>query len=384
MRRALPALVLVLGALGPLGCPEDTALVGGCLDDAECVSQNGPGWICSDQFNPSRCECTTDSACGKGAFCNDAGQCQADVGCYTNDECAVDQFCDATNRQCIEDGKGKCTSDLQCPIGELCDVVSHYCVSGCREAGDCPLGMVCRCPDGAAACEAPAIGECRAHPPDDDTLALCDDDTFCRWGEFCLYDDTVEDTVCVAADGPYCDPCTTGAGQGLSLCGTDAANYCLVDTSVPGGLGSYCGVACDQEADCPNGFGCHFVVILTQALCSVDTDCPATGGACTTDADCPGGRCDPTEERCAGKCAGHEGGAAGTGYCSCVQDLDCPQDTCDTQERVCGLTRTPCMLDGSECRGQLSCVNINGVGGCVIGKNCAPDEGISCAMVRTQ
>ncbi|RMG17178.1 MAG: hypothetical protein D6729_09480 [Deltaproteobacteria bacterium] len=351
-------------------CPEDPGFVGGCVNDAQCVEQNGPGFICSKDFNPPLCLCTTDSACAEGEFCNAAGTCQPRVGCFTNDDCPEDLFCDRNNDQCIE--KNRCTSDLHCPIGTLCNLVTFRCEPGCRVNGDCPLRQVCRCPEDDPECE---VGRCKSD--------LCDDQSFCGLKELCELDPEIGDTVCVEdTRGPYCRQCERTPGQGLSGACDAPANYCLVDTSIPGGRGSFCGVDCSEGQPCPNGFGCHYVVILTQALCSRDEECPATGAACETDDDCPGGRCDAQSGRCAGRCIGSEGGAGGTGFCSCVQDLDCPQDTCDVTDRVCGLTRKPCQVDGNQCRGQLSCVNINGVGGCVIGRNCAPDEGITCAEVR--
>lgn len=372
---SLAAVVLALSGVVLSGCPQDPTLVGGCVDDQQCVKENGPGWVCSKKFSPKRCTCTTDSACGTNEFCNAAGDCQAQVGCYTNDDCPTGLICDTSNNHCIE--KNHCTSDIECPIGSLCNLVTFRCEPGCHVDGDCPLKQVCRCPQSDPKC---AIGQCKT--------GLCDDKSFCAYKQLCEQDPNIGDSVCVTdTRGPYCSQCQLGAGQGLALC-DQPGNYCLVDTSIPGGMGSYCGVDCSQGQPCPNGFGCDYVVILTQSLCGVDADCPPTGGTCTTDADCPGGRCaiaaGDTTGRCAGKCVGSEGGAAGTGFCSCVQDADCPQDTCDPTNRVCGLTRAPCQLDGTQCAGQLSCVNINGVGGCVIGKNCAPVDGVTCAMVRGQ
>jgi len=365
--------LLALGGSFASGCPKDTVLVGGCVDDAQCISQNGEGFFCSDKFQPKVCLCTTDSACGQGAFCNRAGTCQPRVGCETNAECPDQSFCDTQQNQCIEESR--CTSDLHCPIGTLCNLVTFRCEPGCHVNGDCPLTQVCRCPIDQPDCDK---GLCKA--------GLCDDQSFCNYAELCELDPAVSDTVCTPdTRGPYCEQCQLSAGSGLSLCDAPG-NYCLVDTSIPGGRGSFCGVDCAAGQACPNGFDCDFIVILTQALCGVDEDCQPTGGICAGDADCPGGRCaiaaGASEGRCAGVCVGSEGGAAGTGFCSCIQDTDCPLDTCDTTSRSCGLTRAPCQLGGDQCRGQLSCVNVNGIGGCVIGKNCAPIDGVSCAEVR--
>ncbi|MFW6369111.1 MAG: hypothetical protein ACOC0J_00835, partial [Myxococcota bacterium] len=134
------ALLLLASLLS--ACPDDTELVGGCLDDAECVETHGPGFYCSDRYSPSQCLCDSDTACGPGEFCNQAGICQASVGCYTNEDCPEDSVCDTLQNRCIQEGR--CTSDLHCPIGEVCDELTNECRIGCRISGDCPLGQACR------------------------------------------------------------------------------------------------------------------------------------------------------------------------------------------------------------------------------------------------
>jgi hypothetical protein len=78
---------------------------------------------------------------------------------------------------------------------------------------------------------------------------------------------------------------------------------------------------------------------------------------------------------CAGRCDVAEGEVLG--YCSCQQDADCAQGTCS--QGACTLSRKPCVTD-SDCR-PVRCVELNGAGGCLIGRNCAPDEGLTCAEV---
>ncbi len=363
-------LLAVLFALQLAGCPPDEHITGGCLDDAECIERYGPGFYCSDRYSPRVCLCSTDSACGPGEFCNDAGVCQASVGCYTNADCPEDSFCDVVRNKCIQEKR--CTSDIHCPIGEVCNELTHRCTRGCRESGDCPLGQACRCPDGSDECE---IGRCE--------YGICDDSSFCPYGWICEHDEEEGDSVCRVDDrGPYCQHCEYGPG-GHPPCG-DWANRCLVDTAAHGQT-NFCGVDCSQGQPCPSGFRCAYIVLLTQALCYDEenhSDCEPTGGPCETDDDCPGGRCDEASGRCGGKCVIHEGHSVG--WCTCVQDSDCPVDTCDPMTRRCGLTHEPCQLEGGdhECRGQLTCINLYGRGGCVVGRNCAPQEGISCAEVR--
>jgi hypothetical protein len=357
------ALVAVLA-----GCPDNTQLQGGCVDDTDCRLTYGDGFYCSDRYNPRVCLCDSDTACGPNEFCNEAGSCQARVGCYTNAECPEDAICDLSRNRCIQ--ARRCTSDLHCEIGEVCNEISNACVRGCRVTGDCQLGEACRCREGDDECE---IGEC--------VYGLCDDNSFCTYGWLCDHDEDVGDSVCRYDDrGPYCDHCTSGPGD-QPPCGDSWRNRCLVDTRSPGN--NFCGVDCADGQPCPSGFTCNYVLILTQALCTSNDQCPATGGPCEGDDDCPGGRCDASGY-CAGNCRMSREDDR-VGFCTCVQDADCPVDTCDSTSRTCGLTSDPCQLDGddNQCRGQLTCVNLYGVGACVIGRNCAPEEGVSCAEVRT-
>ena len=373
-QRALAAPLLLLAALaaGP-GCTDDPGLQGGCVDDAWCLREVGPGWECSDLFSPRICVCTGDQSCGPNEFCNEAGACQALVGCVTNDDCADDLFCNRETERCMQ--KQRCTNDLHCPIGSLCDTLTYRCEPGCRVSGDCPLGMVCR-PDPSDPGGSKNLCE----------LGPCDDDSFCDLVQICEYDAAAGDSFCVDDDrGPYCRECQFTPGGAVGGYCDQPGNYCLMDTSGPL-LPGFCGVDCGADQPCPNGFSCHHVVILTQSTCGRDSDCRPTGATCAADDDCPGGRCaipqGETLGQCAGRCVRHEGAAFG--FCSCVEDFDCPQDTCDSTSLSCGLTRSPCQTGGGQCKGQLSCVNLNGIGGCVIGKNCAPSEGITCTEVRMQ
>ena len=349
-------------------CPAEEHLVGECVEDAECVKEHGPGFYCSDRYYPKVCVCANDAACGPDMFCNSAGFCQASVGCYTNADCPEESICDVHRNRCIQEGR--CTYDLHCPIGEVCDELNNRCVSGCRGSGDCPLGQACRCPDGEEECR---IGVCE--------YGVCDDSTFCPYGWICEEDEDLGDLVCKLDErGPYCDHCEYGPGD-MPECGDDYMNRCLVDTWA-GGHANYCGVDCSRGQPCPSGFRCAHIVRLTQRLCEEDEMCEPSDIPCDTDEDCPGGRCD-SSGYCAGKCIIHEGHSVG--WCTCVQDSDCPVEYCDPVTRRCSQTRQPCQLEGDEhgCQGQLRCVNLYGRGGCVVGRNCAPQEGITCSEVRS-
>jgi hypothetical protein len=100
-----------------------------------------------------------------------------------------------------------------------------------------------------------------------------------------------------------------------------------------------------------------------------------------TDADCRrGGSCikSPGQSSgyCAGKCAVDEGDE--NGFCTCQVDSDCAQETCSAGE--CSVSRRSCVVD-NDCR-SIRCVDFQGAGGCFVGSNCAPANGLSCNEVK--
>ena len=66
-------------------------------------------------------------------------------------------------------------------------------------------------------------------------------------------------------------------------------------------------------------------------------------------------------------------------------DAECPSDSCDATTRRCALSRKTCdPNDPSACSdpsSRIYCTNIAGSNGCVIGRNCVPLPGLSCADV---
>lgn len=361
-------------------CKDTTLGTKGCAEDKDC-GEPASAWRCETQSGA--CYCRTNQACPPAQFCNIAGFCQDRAGCEKNSDCLDPSlFCETTSGTC--QSRGRCSSDLHCGLGEVCDVARSRCVAGCRSSGDCP-GTSCRCgdqpcrctattPDGRAAC---AIGECDS--------TFCEDERFCRFGERCApnpdagfprntcFSDYSPDTR------PYCDNCTFGGG--VSVCGR-GANYCLIDTRHPGNF--FCGADCDEGQACPRGYACQEVIVVqTQWACSrSNPGCPTNPSLpCTTDAMCPhGGTCvKPSGQPdgfCAGRCAIDEGD--NNGFCSCMVNADCAQESCSAGE--CSVSRKRCVTD-ADCRG-IRCVDFQGGGGCLIGSNCASNNGLFCAEVR--
>lgn len=380
---ALLAAFLVMGT----GCKDETILKSRCADDSQCIAEHdgNPNWACDRQIGD--CVCTGDAACGsEREHCElrpaGDGRCHPNVTCEWNPDCPPNSFCDIDSRFCRNTG---CSDDLQCNLGQICDPVTRTCVDGCRSHGDCNLRDVCLCTDdegnpapcvcdeaNRAGCQ---VGSC--------TPNTCADKTFCRYGELCVPGPAGELPTCVVDDrGNYCGNCTFQPGGVRNNCGSDGPDFCLLDSTDPAGRASFCGVDCNQGQECPNGFSCHDVLVLTEATCRSDDVCVPRPDAptCTEDEECRGGRC--VNGRCAGRCAVGEGNQQG--FCSCVQDSDCPQQACGSDGR-CEITREQCTPGSNDtCRGAIRCVQdgTDGIGYCMIGRNCAPDQGVTCNLVR--
>lgn len=289
--------------------------------------------ICDDQSCPAHfrcdrgsgvCVCASDAACSPDEFCAPDGTCRRRMACDTNLDCPEGMLCDSLTGQCVE--AGTCTQDIGCPLGQICTSLFH-CAPGCRANGDCLKGQVCR----------------------DDTCrpGLCEDKSFCPTGYLCdqstetcidAYDDTLR---------PYCRSCRpTGPGEPFS-CGP-GPNFCLMTGNDPS-LPPFCGVDCSEGQECPQGYGCDLILRAVE-------------GSCREDAECASGQCSKNE-------------GDDVGFCLCSQDSECPRDACDDFTFQCRVTRRTCSPGGTECDRPIYCID----GLCLIGRNCAPVEGLRCA-----
>lgn len=397
---ALFALVAGLSALSSASCADKTVLRALCNSDQECIDlhDGNENWACDARAGD--CVCTGDAACEAREHCEvrpkGDGRCHPDRTCDWNSDCDGGFFCDTENKICRVTG---CEVDRQCNLGEICDLVSRSCVPGCRSSGDCAtLGDACLCAgeggepapcvcdesseEGRARCQA---GVC--------TSDVCEDDSFCNYGDICEETEAGSKVRRCVKDtrGPFCQACEVSPGE-TKRCGVDGGNYCLLDQTAPGL--TFCGVNCmgdpgSPEASCPNGFSCRDVLVLTGTTCSNSAACkpfPSSPGCTieTAEEDCgPGGQCAVPEGETVGKCAGtcrfSESGQKG--FCSCVTDDECPQQTCANGS--CTISGRRC-TDDDECRtgdGAIVCQNDGTIGYCFIGRNCAPDEGITCRDV---
>jgi Cys-rich repeat protein len=379
-----PILALFALALAHAGCSSKSATAQGCRSDAEC---GDPQAFRCDGASGA-CRCRTSAACNPGEACNGLGFCQAHVGCYQNSDCPTGFLCDAAASTCI--ARGLCANDLQCPAGQLCDPATKACRPGCKSSGDCALREVCLCPASAdaGAAEVPctcdgldaasraqcAIGHC--------SNQTCADDSGCNFGEVCRappegglprcgseYDPVLR---------PYCDACIWAPGQ--ETCGT-GPNFCLYSTYTQS---NYCGVDCSSGQRCANGYDCKDVIVVyTRTRCTSTDECAGpefrSSIQCSIDGVCPNRGLCSAEGYCYGRCTFREG--ANESFCACVGNEDCAQDRCESTTRTCSISRRPCDLHGAGCT-QTRCVDFGAQGGCWIGQNCKPLEGLTCADVR--
>lgn len=369
---AVGAVSLVLAASA--SCRSSKLVEKACSQDSDCGT---PTSAFQCEFETGVCFCRTDLACSALQFCNVAGFCQDRAGCETSADCLSSSLvCDTQSRQCLS--KNRCSSDLQCELGQVCDVQKAQCVEGCRSHGDCS-GSACRCGDEGCSCSGTTPQARQSCPVGVCDATFCADSTFCAFGQQCgipgdagtgraqCFDDFDID------DRPYCARCTSGGGT--ETCGR-GPNFCLIDTRTDS---TFCGADCGEGQQCPRGYGCRDIrVVFTRWQCSASQPCPPDVSLpCATDEECKrGGSCikgmgSPTGH-CAGQCRIREGSSFG--YCSCQVDADCPLETCSRGE--CSITRRRC-VDDDQCR-TIRCVDFDGVGGCLIGQNCAPINGLTC------
>jgi hypothetical protein len=410
----------VLAAAWTSSCSGDKKADNSCEENADCTA---PGTRCD--LASKQCVCASDEACDENFFCNLAGVCQALAGCVRNSDCERQQgtYCDIASGQCLQGPPemllSLCGLATHCPYGTTCR--GGRCEASCFDDGDCVLGQVCyqeQCVSGNG---------------------VCSSDPFCGYGELCS-DRTVPSTCREDRRGPFCRGCTFRTAANPEPC-DHPRNFCLINSLESGSFPYFCGVDCSLGQQCPNGYGCNGVVILTEDTCNAQADCRCEEGnvayatatctvavacdprlpngmpdndarfcrydgqrdcnsgveggpascfvpkdqrfgfcSCGTDSDCAdggtcvGGLCCVGEVRTDRDCVAGENRVSG--YCTCATDDDCPRDVCDGSRGACAITGLPCTPGANDC-GPIPCVE----GGCLIGQNCAPLQGLSCSIV---
>jgi hypothetical protein len=114
------------------------------------------GFVCN--LTTSECtlqpdNCTGDSQCGQGYFCNFNGQCQllAKGDCFNNGDCSRPQECYRRGNFRWGGCLLRCCSHYQCGLTEFCffDPFFHRCIEQpCTSNDDCYIGSNTTCQNG--------------------------------------------------------------------------------------------------------------------------------------------------------------------------------------------------------------------------------------------
>ena len=243
------------------------------------------------------CGCAPDGSCGAGLAC-EAGVCVAsgpgpDVSqpdTVVVDVLGEDAGADATTVADSASDAGADTSVAPdvAPEGCVGDVRGDFCA--CRDNADCASGFCLPSSEGGSVCSRTCSGSC----PD---------------GFDCLFvtlpglDPTY---LCVERDLNLCRPCTDDAACQRDAFGASGAR-CVRRSDAEG---SFCGVACGEDADCPDSYACREVEALEtggRVRQCVPAD-PASSCGCSgrSIADAAFTRCEI--EDCAGTRRCEEGG----------------------------------------------------------------------------
>lgn len=343
--------------------------------------------------------CKTNQDCGSGQQCIGA-RCvgAAVIGCQSDDECGIGEFCDLATGQCTEQVIQNCTMDTECPPDQRCNTTTGVCVDGrrsCTSEADCaPIQKHCdltiqQCVDcfEPSHCIAPTVcvtGRCI-----DPTQTSCAMDNECMppntvcEGMQCVPGCNSPGTPIVCNPGTFCDDTTGRCLPGQSTCSGDAecsppATICENMQCIPGcaqvgGLVCTGGNVCNQmtgRCEPPGG-------------CTNDTECGAPALICEN-MQCvpgcgqPGAQPCPTGTVCdtnAGRCVMVQG--------PCGMDSDCnpPMSVCEQNQCVGGCTE----VGGIQCTGNQICNQTTGrcdPGGpvCMSDADCSPPATI-CNMV---
>ncbi len=329
--------------------------------------------------------CVDDGDCDDGLWCNGAEVCDPVEGCQAGatPECddgvactidACDEEADACTHQ---PDAAACDDGFWCNGAEVCDAVQ-----GCQPgtAPDCNDGVACTqdsCDEQADAC---------VNAPDD---AVCDDSLWCNGPEVCH-----PEAGCQRQAAPDCDDgiaCTVDScDEETDMClhaPDDAAcndgNDCTVDTCladsgcehVAGNEGQVCDqgncngtcsgglcvpCACDDDADCDDGFACT-TDSCDNGVCVYQTD----------DAVCDDGQwCNGAE-----RCVVDQGCQPGQPP-DCDDGVGCTDDSCDEDADQCSnvVDHANCD-DGDWCDGAEVC---DAVQDCQPGQPPDCDDGVGC------
>ncbi len=263
---------------------------------------------CTGDSAGGNATCASNRDCeGAGAVCISGSCVQAGPTpeCTEDTECGLGEYCDPASRQCAVKGVTGCTDDTQCAADQRCNTLTNVCQDlprSCGEGGSCPTGRHC------------------------DTLTnAC---VQCLTVDHCGAEQLCEDNVCVDEDKPTMPGGCTDDSQcnpPLTICENE---MCSLGCGQPGGM------ACEEGAVCDTSNG---RCVTIEGPCMMDSDCTPPQTVCESGqcipgcgevggVQCPGGQqCNPNSGRC------QAGGVI------CISDDDCnaPMTICNLFSGVC-------------------------------------------------
>jgi hypothetical protein len=181
------------------------------------------------------CKCADNTPCKSDQFCNADHFCQSLSGCTSSFDCPAGTFCDTITSVCR--ATGSCTMDEHCDPGQICRKSDGKCIAGCRRDEDCPLLPVPLAPGASQfSCQA---GQC---------VQFCKSNEYCPLGKRC--DQGSGTCLTIPSYDPYAALC-----QKCGAIGCGSSGVCLMFIA-EGQLGSFCGVQCVSNDDCPSGYDC--------------------------------------------------------------------------------------------------------------------------------
>ncbi len=295
-----------------------------------CPDDRNPCTVCVEAVQD--CAVPDDSVCDDGLFCDGQETCGPTSCLSAPDPCSVNDTCDEVNDLCIAPFCG----DSTCDPNEDCD----NCPSDCLSSGASCGNGVCEAGDGedCISCNSDCNGKQGGKPAD--RFCCGDGDGVNPVG--CSDPNCGGPSACI--DQPAMNSC---CGDGTCEGVEDVAN-CLVD----------CG--CSVSADCDDGIVCTLDNCLA-GICNhqpSNTFCPSDGIFCNGFEFCDGSiGCASTGDPCSGGLICNEA----TNACDpeCTADANCDDGQFCNGFETCVSGGATCSQDSDCCSG-----NCKGNGSC--------------------
>ncbi len=254
--------------------------------------------VCDEELkqciaSPPPPECTTNADCDDGLFCNGPEGCVAGNCMPGAPPCSVGETCDEGEDACIAPPPPpECTTNSDCDDGMFCNGAEE-CVSGmCMPGADpCEAGETCN--EAEDVCIAPPP------PPECTTNSDCDDGLNCNGHEMCVGGNCIpgsnpcsEGQTCDETDGCITPPpspeCTTNSDcDDIMFC--NGVETCVSGTCMSGAP------PCSAVETCDELF--NECVSPLPPDCVTNVDC-SDGMFCNGSEACVGGTCMPGANPC--------------------------------------------------------------------------------------